>query len=311
MKKTIIMALLAITIAVPGAFAQMTRAERNAKAYKQLVDQYATVTLGFLIEDRCRQLAQVGYDDFINNQKILNEFMSGLMGQTAWQNLLVGLDQTAQDAETNPCNSDTFKFAIATSQISSKMATRVQLLDPADYPRLVEENQSQPQEESLSAQQDNPQVEPQVEVQPVDNPPEPIPETTFAPITTTQVTRQPEAEKPKQQQAATSQADPVPQTQQVQQQTSTQTGIPLSNYVNPYPYSSPAAPAGETEKLMKRRHRQEIIDLRRAQRAELDIFKDNRDNYIDQKAVKKAIEQRHSAEYTAMRNRHLQELRVF
>lgn len=316
LKKTIIMALLATAIAVPGAFAQTTKQERNLKAYKQLVDQYATSTLGFLIEDRCRQLAQVGYDDFLANQKILNKFMAGLMGQEAWQNLLVGLDQTAQDALTNPCNSDTFKFAIATSQISSKMATRVQLLDPADYPQLVKEIQKteiqpQPQEESSPAPQDNTQVEPQVEVQPVDNPPPPTPGTTFDPITTTQVTRQPEAEKPKQRQAATSQADPAPQTQQVQQQTSTQTGISLSNYVNPYPYLSPAAPAAETEKLMKRRHRQEIIDLRRAQRAELNIFKDNRDNYIDQKAVKKAIEQRHKAEYTAFRNRHLQELRAF
>lgn len=320
LKKTIITALLATTIAIPGAFAQMTQQERNLKAYKQLVDQYATSTLGFLIEDRCRQLAQVGYDDFMANQKILNDFMSNLMGQAAWQNLLVGLDQTAQDAETNPCNTDTFKFALATSQISSKMATRVQLLDPEDYPKPLEEirgtePQTQTQESTPPAQQNEVQAEPQPTPEPVDNTPPPEPKTTFAPLTTTQVDRQKVAEKPKTQQTSDSQAQttPPPQTS-TQAQTSTsqaQTGISLSNYVNPFPYTASAAPQGETEKEMKRRHRQEIIDMRRAQRAELDVFKDNADNYIDSKAVKKAIEQRQSAEYTAIRNRHQQELQRF
>lgn len=327
MKKTIILALLATTIAVPGAFAQTTKQERDAKAYRQLVDQYATSTLGFLIEDRCRQLAQVGYDDFMANQKILNKFMGNLMGQTAWQKLLVGLDQTAQDAKTNPCNSDTFKFALATSQISSKMATRVRLLDPEDYPRPLEEivnpqGQTQSEQAVPPAQQDNVQAESQPVtteqgLEPVDNTPPPTtPKTTFSPLTTTQVDRQPEAEKSKNRRAktnqdeqpqTTSQASPTPQPAQQQ----SQTGISLSNYVNPYPYSAAAAPGGETEKDMKRRHRQEIIDLRRAQRSEMDAFKDNKDSYIDQKAVKKVIEQRQNAEYTAIRNRHRQELDRF
>lgn len=314
LKKTIIMALLATAIAAPGAFAQTAKQERNVKAYKQLVDQYATSTLGFLIEDRCRQLAQVGYDDFMTNQKILNAFMANLMGQTAWQKLLVGLDQTAQDAEANPCNSDTFKFALATSQISSKMSTRVQLLDPADYPRPLEEILSpqpgpepQSQESTPPPQQNNTQAQ-----QPVDNPPPSTPKTTFAPLTTTQVDRRPEADKPKNQQTSTT----TETTQQAQTtiqpaQQQGQTGISLLNYVNPYPYLAPAAPGGETEKIMKRRHRQELIDLRRAQREEMDAFKDNKASYIDQKAVKKSIEQRQSGEYSALRNKHRQELQAF
>ncbi|MEE8294445.1 MAG: hypothetical protein V3R64_01920 [Sphingomonadales bacterium] len=322
MKKTVIAALLATSFGVPGAFAQTFEEAQQTEAYRQLVDQYATATLGFLIEDRCRQLDPVGYNDFLKNQKILNVFIADLIGQEPWQKLLLDMDHLAQDAETNPCNSDTFKFAVATSQISSKMATRVQLLGTAGLsqpsPQSQPETASTPGPENPVPTQAQPEAS-QPAPEPVDN--TPLSNIPIEPVATTQVERQPESEKQQKRRERAEKAkalaeDSSPSETAVKPVVSPTpqpagTKISLSNYVNPFPYSAPAAPGGETEKVAKRRHRHEIIDLRRAQRAEMSAFKDNQDNYIDAKAVKKTIEKRHSAEYTAIRNRHQQELQAF
>lgn len=317
MKRTAITLFLAATVAFPAAFSQPAEKDPNPQAYNQLLTQYTISSLGFYVEQECRQLDEAAFQDYAKNQLLLNEFMFALMGPEKNKELLEKLIANAENPEINTCNSDSFKFSLSTYRVSGKMATSVRLLDEEYINKLKRRvavfSQNTQQEKNSQTPAQNSDTQPAQK--PVQNTPPPVSKTTFAPITTTQVDRQPEAEKPNTLEAITGQDTPVlqdlnsAQSQPAQQQAGT--GISLSNYVNPFPYSSAAAPVGETEKEMKRRHREEIIALRRAQRAELDTFKKNRDNYINQKAVKKAIENRQREEYSALRNRHDQELQIF
>jgi len=317
LKRTAITLFLAATFAIPVAVSQPAEKNPNLKAYNQLVAEYTISSLGFYIEQKCRLLDEAAFQDYAKNQLLLNEFMFALMGPEENTKLLEKLTANAENPEINSCKTDSFKFSVASYQVSGRMATSVRLLDEEYINKLkarvgVPSQNTQPQTNAQTSTQNSSTPAAQA---PVQNTPPPS-KTTFAPITTTQVERQPEAEKPPNTlEAITGQDTPVSenqnstQSQPAQQQTGTR--ISLSNYVNPYPYSPAATPGSETEKEMKRRHREEIIELRRAQRTELDTFKKNRDNYIDQKAVKKAIEKRQKAEYSALRSRHTQELQIF
>ncbi len=318
MKRTAITLFLAATVAIPAAFSQPVEKNANRKAFNQLVSQYTISSMGFYIEQKCRLLDEAAYQDYAKNQLLLNEFMFALMGPEKNTELLEKLAANAENPEINTCNNVSFKFSLAAYQISGKMATGVRLLDDEYINKIkglvgAPSQNTQPQKETQTS---TPNSGNQAAQTPVPKTPPPPSKTTFAPITTTQVERQPEAEKPPNTlEAITGQDTPVSENQNSAQSEPTQqptgTRISLSNYVNPFPYSPAAAPGGETEKEMKRRHREEIIALRRAQRAELDTFKDNKDNYIDQKAVKKAIEKRQKAEYSTLRTRHDQELQIF
>ncbi len=317
MKKLILLLALATLTLSSTGFAQQqgekTKPDRvksrDQKSYELLVDQYATASLGYMVEQRCRQLAVVAYEDFQKSQDLLDGFMLILMGGDDFVNLVEGLKKTALDVNANPCNVDTFKFALATAQISSSLATRVQLLGEEELIKLNKALHRQMKQAQESGQLPPPEDQQATPVQPVETVPEPEPQSTepakteFETLTPTYVDRQPE---PK-----TSSTPPVSAATQQPVQAQAQPGTLLANYVNPYPYSAPPAPAGETEKDMKRRQRQEIIDLRRAQRAEMDAFKDNKDSYADPDAVEGAIKDRQDAEFDAMRNRHQQELGRF
>lgn len=324
--KKFVLALVLTGLAAP-ALAQTGQEKRNQAAYNQLVDQYATATLGFFIENRCRQLDETAYGAFSADQKTLNDFMKYLMGVEAWMGIVENLRKTAEDTGVNPCNSDTFKFALATAQISSRMATRVKLLEEEDMAKLAaigaardhevrqaRQEAGQPTAPNTAGTTTPVQPQAQTKAQPSPEPELPASsagEETFEFVPTTTIERQPENKKPANTQTATTepQTQTQPQAQPVPSQSQSQeaAGILLANYVNPYPYTPAAPPPGETEKDMGRRHRQEIIDLRRAHRAELDAFKDNEDKYANPDAVKDFIKERQDDEFDAMRNRHQME----
>lgn len=322
MKKLVLPLVLASLALAPAALGQEKKSakqERNEKSYQLLVDQYATSTLGYYIEQRCRQLDETAYTAFSDNQKLLDGFMLILMGAEDNVKLVDGVKATASDAEMNPCNLDTFKFSLATMQIASNLSTRVQLLGEDELIKLNQALKKQMNAAQASQTQtttpaqttttqpttvEEPQVqETEVEAEPVDT----TPKTTFETLSQTPINRQPEPEK-KTVDTPTTTTTTGGATQTTQTAAvSTQTGIVLANYVNPYPYTAPPPPPGETEKDMKRRQRQEIIDIRSAHRAELDAFRDNQDSYADPDAVKDAIQDRQEAEFDALRNRQYEE----
>lgn len=247
------------------------------QAFDQLLNQYATVTLGLGIDQRCRQLYPKAADLFAENHATVKSFMATIMSAEVFEQLNTGIQEAANDEVANPCGSYTFDFIQASAQISSTMAYRINILQgktelepgmtpPAvSPPSAVEQVAAEPQETEAEPVQEPVKVESQeTEVEPVPEPVQQPVEETVPPV--------------------------QPQVQEVKTET---------------PSSSPARP--ETKKERNRRQREEVRALNRQHRDERDDFKASQGTYPDPKAAKKALQSRHDAELDAMRQRHFEE----
>jgi len=274
---------MVVSLALPAAALAQEQLSPEEQAINQLVNQYATVTLGYRINQRCNQLYPKAAEVFGENQKILDAFMTDFLTVEAYRRLNEGLVEAGEDEVANPCGPETFDFVQAAAQIASTMAYRVQVLNGVEEP--------EPVAAPAPAAVEQP---PQTEVQP-DPPPamESQPEPAAEP--------QPVAE-PAMEPAIEPEPEPEPEPAV---QPATQ---PKPMVTEPKPEPARAGPRpGESKKEMKARQREEILELRRAQRAEMDAFKERQDSYPDPKAAKKAIEDRHEAEFDQMRERHYRE----
>jgi len=248
----------------------------------------ATVTLGYRINQRCNQLYPAAADMFAANQKILDVFMTDFLTAEAYQRLNEGLIEAGNDEVANPCGPDTFEFVQASAQISSTMAYRIDILEGREEPEpeVATPAAAAPAEQPPAQTTAEPEMEVQPEPEPVVQPePEPVMQPEPEPV------MQPEPE-PEPEPMAEPEPQPEPQ--------------PMVTETKPEPASTGARP-GESKKEMKNRQREEILELRRGQREEMDAFKENEESYPDPKAAKKAIEDRHDAEFEQMRQRHYQE----
>ena len=246
------------------------------QAFEQLLNQYATVTLGLHIDQRCRQLYPKAADLFAENHAIVKNFMSAILSPEAFEQLNTGIQEAAKDEVANPCGSYTFDFIQASAQISSTMAYRINILqgkvDPepdmappaVSPPPTVEETAAEPQETTAELVQKPVKVEPQeTKAEPVQQPVEEL-------------------------------VPPVqPQVQEVKTET---------------PSSSPARQ--ETKKERNKRQREEVRALNRQHRDERDNFKASQATYPDPKAAKKELQGRQDAELDALRQRHFEKDRA-
>ena len=267
------------------------------QAFEQLLNQYATVTLGLHIDQRCRQLYPKAADLFAENHAIVKNFMSAILSPEAFEQLNTGIQEAAKDEVANPCGSYTFDFIQASAQISSTMAYRINILqgkaDPEpdmappaiSPPPTVEETAAEPQESGaktvLEPVQEPVKVESQeTKVEPVQEPAqEPVQEPVQDPV------QEPVQEPLK---------ETVPPVQPQVQEVKTET-----------PSSSPARQ--ETKKERNKRQREEVRALNRQHHDERDNFKASQATYPDPKAAKKELQGRQEAELDAMRQRHFEE----
>lgn len=242
------------------------------QAFEQLLNQYATVTLGLHIDQRCRQLYPKAADLFAENHAIVKNFMSAILSPEAFEQLNTGIQEAAKDEVANPCGSYTFDFIQASAQISSTMAYRINILqgkvdpEPDMAPPAVS---PPPTVEQAAAESQETKAEPVKE--PVQ---QPVEELVQEPVQET--------------------VPPVqPQVQEVKTET---------------PSSSPARQ--ETKKERNKRQREEVRALNRQHRDERDNFKASQATYPDPKAAKKELQGRQDAELDALRQRHFEEDRA-
>lgn len=207
-----------------------------------LVDQYATATLGFLIEDRCHQMEDGARQQFTDDFLVVDEFIGELIGAGPREGIVMEMAASADNVDLNPCNTDTFRFGLTTATLTAQLATRIRILKGDG-----------------------------MVVTPPDS------ETPVAAATA-------KTENPKEKKAS---PPPV---------SATPVSLPPSS-----------APAGETKKEMIRRHRDEIIALRKKHQDEMDRFKDNEDAYDDPKEARRLLEERQEQEQDALKERQKQE----
>ncbi|MCH8347128.1 MAG: hypothetical protein IH901_01320 [Proteobacteria bacterium] len=254
------------------------------QAFEQLLNQYATVTLGLGIDQRCRQLYPKAADLFAENHAIVKSFMATIMPAEAFEQLNTGIQEAANDEVANPCGSYTFDFIQASAQISSTMAYRINILQGKTEP---EPGMTPPAVSPPPVAQEAIAEPQETEAVPVQ---EPVKEPVQEPV---KVESQETKVEPVQEPVQETVPPPQPEAQEVKTET---------------PSSSPARP--ETKKERNRRQREEVRALNRKHREERDNFKASQGTYPDPKAAKKALQGRQDAELDAMRQRHFEEDRA-
>ena len=261
------------------------------QAFEQLLNQYATVTLGLHIDQRCRQLYPKAADLFAENHAIVKNFMATIMSSAAFEQLNTGIQDAAKDEVANPCGSYTFDFIQASAQISSTMAYRINILQEKTEPGpdMAPPAVSPPPAGEQAA------AEPQeTEAVPVQEPAKPV--EVESQETKAELVQEP-VKEPVQEPAKKPLKETVPPVQPQVQEVKTET-----------PSSSPARP--ETKKERNKRQREEVRTLNRKHRDERDNFKASQATYPDPKAAKKALQGRQDAELDTMRQRHFEEDRA-
>ena len=250
--------LAAFLVGSAPAIAQ-DAASPEDQAFEQLLNQYATVTLGLGIDQRCHQLYPKAADLFAENHAIIKSFMATIMPAEAFEQLNTGIREAAKDEVANPCGPYTFDFIQASAQISSTMAYRINILQGKAEP------------------------EPDMTVPAVSPPPvaeEAVAESRETEKATVQPSAQEESQEtgtePVQEPVQEAAPPPQPQVQEVKTET------PSSG---PDPQEIKQEIKQETKKERNRRQREELRVMNRKHREEMDNFKASQATYPDPKAA--------------------------
>jgi len=127
--KTILAAGFALSLA-PVAFSQDDAAQtaKNEAQLQQLVNLYATATLGWNVEQRCQHLGDELGGQFNDNYQVIDEFMTLLLVDEVVEKIKSDTLSDLDTDETFECDSSTIDFASETFRLTRDLAANIREL---------------------------------------------------------------------------------------------------------------------------------------------------------------------------------------
>ena len=133
--RTIIAAALFLSASsLSAAFAQDTppdeapAQEGNAQINQQ-IDLYATATLGWTVEQRCKYLGDELDSQFAANYKVIDTFMQQLLVDDAWSDMKAGVIGVANDDVSFQCGAEMIDYTAETFRLTRDLANNIRELN--------------------------------------------------------------------------------------------------------------------------------------------------------------------------------------
>lgn len=130
----IIIAVVLFLSALPVTFGQDAgpnegQAQKSNPQLNQLIDLYATATMGWTVEQRCKYLGDELDAQFAENYKVVDTFMQQILVDEAWEKMKTGVIGVANDDVSFQCSSEMIDYSAETFRLTRDLANNIRELN--------------------------------------------------------------------------------------------------------------------------------------------------------------------------------------